>query len=194
MAKAPPAAKVEPRPATPARPWPGAAIELVPEIVMVGIAVYLLRLTRDFRFVAQPGQPGPTLWPTFVVGGFGACAVLRLVQKLVGRGRRRPNLAVMGQVDGAVPIQMWRLAGGVVLAIGYGAGAIVVGYPLATAVVLAAFVWFGGGGRWLAVLLGPGTALASSWLFIKVVYVSLPTGLGVFDRLTVQLYQLLGIY
>jgi putative tricarboxylic transport membrane protein len=37
-------------------------------------------------------------------------------------------------------------------------------------------------------------ALVFTYVFVKVVYMSLPTGISVFDSLTVALYELLGIY
>jgi putative tricarboxylic transport membrane protein len=37
-------------------------------------------------------------------------------------------------------------------------------------------------------------AVVFTYVFVKVVYMSLPTGVGVFDSLTVALYELLGIY
>ena len=33
-----------------------------------------------------------------------------------------------------------------------------------------------------------------AYVFVKVVYIALPTGLGVFDTVTVALYRLFGIY
>ena len=62
-----------------------------------------------------------------------------------------------------------------------------------TAVFLTVFIWIGGQRKWYVPLVGIGGALVATVVFVGVVYVALPTGVGVFDAVTVAIYGLLGI-
>ena len=69
------------------------------------------------------------------------------------------------------------------------------GWPIATFLFVVAFLWVAGK-RNLAVTVPVAAALAVAFtfIFVKAVYMALPTGVGVFDSLTVATYELLGIY
>jgi putative tricarboxylic transport membrane protein len=88
----------------------------------------------------------------------------------------------------------WRsVAIAVALAVGYVWATMFVGYLFATMAFLTAFAWLGGQRRWYTPLVGAVGALVLAYVFVGVVYVSVPTGVGVFDTLTVAIYRLLGI-
>jgi putative tricarboxylic transport membrane protein len=69
------------------------------------------------------------------------------------------------------------------------------GWPLATFLFAVGFLWVAGK-RNLAVTVPVGAAvtMAFTFVFVKVVYMALPTGIGIFDSFTVATYKLLGIY
>lgn len=79
------------------------------------------------------------------------------------------------------------------LVAGYMLGTALIGYIPATAAFVAGFCYLGGARGWHLVPLGAGSSLLLAYLFLKVVYLSLPSGVGVFDGLSVLLYRLLGI-
>jgi putative tricarboxylic transport membrane protein len=89
---------------------------------------------------------------------------------------------------------MPRVALGVVLVVGYVVGMLFLGYILATALFLIAFIYLGGQRKWYVVPLGIASSLLFAYVFLKVVYIALPSGVGIFDQLTVLLYELLGVY
>lgn len=90
---------------------------------------------------------------------------------------------------------MPRAALGIALIVGYLVGILFLGYILATALFLITFIYLGGQRKWYVVIpLGLVTSVVFAYVFLKVVYVALPSGVGVFDQLSVILYQLLGIY
>jgi hypothetical protein len=64
---------------------------------------------------------------------------------------------------------------------------------IATMVFLAAFIWLGGQHTWVGPLVAVVGGLVLTYVFVGVVYVSVPTGVGVFDTVTVAVYRLLGI-
>jgi putative tricarboxylic transport membrane protein len=74
-------------------------------------------------------------------------------------------------------------------------GTIVVGFPLATMGFLVAFSYLGGYRHMPSLLaIAVGTTLALLYIFVYLVYVSLPLGLGPFLEMNVALYRLLGIF
>jgi hypothetical protein len=68
-----------------------------------------------------------------------------------------------------------------------------IGYLFATIAFLAAFAWFGGQRRWYTAVVAVAGGFVMTYIFVGVVYVSVPTGVGVFDTVTVAIYRLLGI-
>jgi hypothetical protein len=67
------------------------------------------------------------------------------------------------------------------------------GYMISTMLFLGLFIWLGGQRKWYVTLVAAFGGLLFSFLFVGVVYVSLPTGVGIFDTITVAVYRLLGI-
>jgi hypothetical protein len=63
----------------------------------------------------------------------------------------------------------------------------------ATMAFLGAFIWAGGHRRWAAPVVAVVGGLVMTYVFVGVVYVSVPTGVSVFDTVTVAVYKLLGI-
>jgi putative tricarboxylic transport membrane protein len=78
--------------------------------------------------------------------------------------------------------------------VGYVVGMLFLGYILATALFLIAFIYLGGQRKWYVVPLALGQFAPFAYVFLKVVYIALPSGVGIFDQLTVLLYELLGVY
>lgn len=89
---------------------------------------------------------------------------------------------------------MPRVALGIALVVGYIVSMLFLGYILATALFLIAFIYLGGQRKWYVIPLGLVSSVVFAYVFLKVVYIALPSGIGVFDQLSVFLYQLLGIY
>jgi hypothetical protein len=122
--------------------------------------------------------------------GIGIGALVRLGQKLLSRERR----VVGNAASEADEVRMPRVALGIALVVGYVVGMLFLGYILATALFLIAFIYLGGQRKWYVVPLGIASSLLFAYVFLKVVYIALPSGVGIFDQLTVLLYELLGVY
>ena len=86
------------------------------------------------------------------------------------------------------------LLGGIALSVAYVWALPRLGFFTATVIYVAAFIALGGYRRWtvVATLSVVGTLLLL-FLFMKVVYVSLPLGQGPFLQVTLALMQLMGI-
>lgn len=167
---------------------------MLPHVALVALAIGLYVMADNY--IAQGRQLGPAFWPKMMSGLLGVAAAVRLVAEL--RAGNRPRMKVKvheeGVEDEDAPLSWSWLAIGALLAIGYVPATIYLGFPLATALFMFAFIWLGGERRWFIAPLAIATALGFAWIFLKAVYVSLPTGVGIFNRLTVALYNLIGIY
>jgi len=167
-----------------------ALLGLVPELVLAVVAACLFVLARNFQYEPQPDQLGPGFWPQLLCAGIFVCALARVAQKL----RARPVPAATKK-DGEEDHFRWRrLALALALVVGYVLGTVYLGYILATTLFFVSFVWLGGQRRWYVAPLGLAISLAFAFVFLKIVYVSLPSGVGIFDQLSVLIYQLIGVY
>jgi putative tricarboxylic transport membrane protein len=165
-------------------------LSILPEAVLLAAAVYLFVVTLGFRQVGPSDQIGPGFWPQVLCVGIGIGALVRLGQKLRSRERR----VVREAASEADALKMPRVALGIALVVGYVIGMLFLGYILATALFLIAFIYLGGQRKWYVIPLGIASSLLFAYVFLKVVYIALPSGVGIFDQLTVLLYELLGVY
>jgi putative tricarboxylic transport membrane protein len=169
--------------------------ELVPEILFMLGAVYLFFSAGDFAGNRKPGELGPAFWPRVAAVGLAITLLIRIVQTI--REHRRPVARVPSEfddVDGAPATIHWRsVAVAMALAVAYVWATMFIGYLFATVAFLAGFAWLGGQRRWYTPVVAAAGGLVMTYVFVGVVYVSVPTGVSVFDSVTVAIYRLLGI-
>lgn len=104
--------------------------------------------------------------------------------------------AFAAALDEAPPAVDWRTLALAVLWLGlYVAASPLVGFALANTLFLIGFMWLGGLRRPLVGgALAVGLTVGCLYLFVKVVYLPLPRGAGVFLDATLALYRLLGLF
>ena len=69
------------------------------------------------------------------------------------------------------------------------------GWVLATFLVVVLFLVLAGKRNlFIVVPLAAALSIGFAYMFVKVVYLSLPTGVGFFDDVSVRLFELLGAY
>lgn len=171
------------------------ARELLPEIGILLAAAYLFYVAGNFDYQERPGQLGPQFWPRMAAVGLGAAVLVRIVQTI--RDRNRPIVRVKSEFDEYEQTDaelhwpsLWLALG---LVVGYVTSTMFLGYMISTALFLGLFIWLGGQRKWYVPLVAAVGGLLFSFIFVGVVYVSLPTGVGIFDTITVGIYRLLGI-
>ena len=152
---------------------------------------FMLDLERPFRGVGL----GPTAWPGAILALIAVCAAIWLVQELLAwrRGLAAPIVAEAtptGEVYSTTKAVV-----GLVTIMAYGGLLPIVGFPITTACFIALWCIFGGVRNPLAVvplsLLG---TVALLWIFMGLALMPLSRGQGVFDRISIAILQLLGIY
>ena len=171
------------------------ARELLPEVGILLAAAYLFFVAGNFEYQERPGQLGPQFWPRMSAVGLGLAVLVRIVQTI--RDRNRPIVRVKGEFDEYQQAEAelhWPSLGlAIGLVVGYVASTMFLGFMISTALFLGLFIWLGGQRRWYVPLVAVIGGLSFSFIFVGVVYVSLPTGVGIFDTITVAVYELLGI-
>jgi len=149
-------------------------------------ALVLLVHARGLDDVAREGQLGPGFWPRLVLGGLAlACAGRAFTAWRGGPLDAGERESVRGGVLAAAVA----LIGAYVLAVP------LIGFPLATAAFVAAFMGLAGVRtvRGLAASAAGGT-IALLYVFVKLVYLPLPKGAGPFEDVTLALYRVLRIF
>jgi hypothetical protein len=169
-------------------------ISILPEVALLIAAGYAFYLAGNFTNAAEPGQLGPGFWPRVAATGMAIALLARIFQAV--RARHRPIVKIHTPFDAdedEAPFDYTRVAIAMGLAVGYVFATMFLGFMIATAVFLSVFIWIGGQRKWYVPLVGVGGALVATVVFVGIVYVALPTGVGVFDTITVAVYELLGL-
>jgi putative tricarboxylic transport membrane protein len=161
-------------------------------LFVVALAL-LLALNAQTHFRSAPEELGPRFWPQLCLAAMLVLTALDAV--LAFWPARRPSVAIDKAAPARAPKSLALLFAGLLLVIAYAVATIVVGFPLATMSFLVAFSYLGGYRHMPSLLaIAFGTTLALLYIFVYLVYVSLPLGLGPFLEMNVALYRLLGIF
>jgi putative tricarboxylic transport membrane protein len=173
-----------------------------PFLLIASGAAYFYHLSGSFDYFEIKGQIGPNAWPRLILGLLmAACACQALRALAFGRvtadeGAPVP-FAASGEAEAPVaPPQSAARRASVAFA-----GSIVyllvfewIGFFLATVTYLTFFIMVGGyrslRGAIVAAVVG---TLALMFMFVRVIYVSLPLGVPPFAELSILLIKLLGV-
>lgn len=172
--------------------WAGLVLRLAAPagffLAAVVLPAFMLNTTRPFRGTGL----GPAAWPRVMLALIAVCAAIWLVQELLAwrRGRVAAAAAPIGEVYSYA-----KAAVGLVMIVAYGWLLPVIGFPITTAAFIALWCILGGVRRPLAViplsLVGTGVLL---WIFMGLALMPLSRGQGIFDRISIAILQVLGIY
>lgn len=179
--------------------------KILPYAIVLAIVSYLYFLAGRIDFVAPGGRIGPNVWPKAILGLATVTCVYEIVKNLFFAEREGDLEGVLGSVlkdapneagtadpeEKTYPHLLWS---GIALTVLYVVLVEKLGFFLCTFLYLAAFMWVGRYRR-------PGVILATSligslafmFMFMKVVYVSLPLGTEPFAQVSFLLMRLMGI-
>lgn len=169
--------------------WPWAA--------MLAGAAYLYRSAGHFAYAPRPGELGPDVWPRAILALLMVVCALRLFGHLFGIAAE--GAAADASVDDSAGADAPRrfprlLVAGIVLTILYVLSMGTLGFFVATTLYLALFMLVGRYRRPVVIVV---TSLAGSlvfvYVFMKIVYVSLPLGAGPFQQLSVAVLAAMGV-
>jgi putative tricarboxylic transport membrane protein len=175
-----------------------------PYVVLLALAGWFYALAGTFEYVGPADRIGPGFWPRAILALLALLCAYEIAKCL--------RLGVSESVDGVLQSLMQeatealephatrqrpsarRLGAGIGVTLGYVVLVDVLGFFLATAAFLAAFILVGGYRRpALAIAVGVAGAAAMTFVFMKIVYVSLPLGWGPFRSLSLALLWAFGV-
>lgn len=164
-----------------------------PYAVLIAVAAVLWYFANHIDVAARPGQLGPDFWPKVAIGLMAVVSFVELVRAIVSPNHQETH-GIADQFEASEPTgesdvtqdrSVPLLLGGIGMCGAYAVALGFIGFPLSTFFFLAGFMYLGQFRKhstvWLASFIG--TAVLS-YLFLKVVYVSLPRGLPPFDAVT----------
>jgi hypothetical protein len=161
-------------------------------LFVVALAL-LLALNAQTHFRSAPEELGPRFWPRLCLAAM--LVLTALDAALAFWPSRRPSVGIDKAAPARAPESLALLFAGLLLVVAYAIATVVAGFPLATMGFLVAFSYLGGYRHMPSLLaIAFGTTLALLYIFVYLVYVSLPLGLGPFLEMNVALYRLLGIF
>ena len=180
---------------------------ILPYVIVLAIVSYLYFLAGRIDFVAPGGRIGPNFWPKVILGMATVTCVYEIVKNLFFARREGGGdlEGVLGSVLKDAPMEAGTadpeektypqlLWAGIAMTVLYVVVIQTLGFFLCTFLYLAAFMWVGRYRRLGVILV---TSLIGSlvfmFMFMKVVYISLPLGTEPFAQVSFLLMRLLGI-
>ncbi len=157
--------------------------------LLLGAAIYLYSLADQLEVFSPPGQLGPAFWPKVSLVLLMVGCAIKIIEVLRKKDKK---IVPEEKTSPSPPVNVARL----IIMIGLVIFAVVamdlLGFLLANFLFLLFFVGITGVRKRVPLLLIPflGTILLL-YLFVKIVYLPLPRGQGIFNDLTIYLYQLL---
>jgi len=180
---------------------------ILPYVIVLAITAYLYILAGRIDFAAPGGRIGPNFWPKLILALAALTCLYEIAKNLLFEKKGEDDLeGVLAIVikdtpdaegddedmpERSYPVLLW---GGIALTIAYVVLIETLGFFLCTAIFLGLFMWLGRYRRRGVIVV---TALLGSliflFMFMKVVYVSLPLGTGPFAQVSFLLMRLMGI-
>jgi putative tricarboxylic transport membrane protein len=182
---------------------------LAPYVVVFALAAYFLHVASHFTFTPRGGRLGPDVWPrTILVLTMLVCALR------IAFGLRTPRGDAAAGVDGGLladvakdaghasdaateaPAERYpaRLAIGIALTVAYVATLGITGFAVGTFIYMLAMTVVGRYRRYgVATIVSLAGTLVLMFVFMKVVYLSLPLGVAPFESVSLTLMRLMGV-
>ena len=163
--------------------------------LLVG-AAYLFHNASHFAYAPRPGELGPDLWPKAVLVLLMLACGWQLVRALWPPAAARPSVPASGESEASeAPRYPYRLAAGAAATLAYVLLLPEAGFFLSTAMYLALFMLIGRYRRYgIVAATSIAGSLAFMFVFMRIVYVSLPLGAGPFQKLSLWILAMLGIH
>ncbi|RJR50593.1 MAG: tripartite tricarboxylate transporter TctB family protein [Desulfobacteraceae bacterium] len=168
-----------------------------PYVVIFFACAYFYYLADQFRYAARPGHLGPEFWPKALLGMTMAVCLYEVIKTAFRRRAESISPSTHKKIETAKTkkkIYPALLILGVVMTVAYVSLVSLLGFALCTFLYFAAFMFVGRYRNTWAILGNSviGT-LVLLFIFMKIVYVSLPLGQGPFSTFSLFIMGLMGI-
>lgn len=172
----------------------GSLARAAPYALVLAVAGVLYHFARRIEYIGPPERLGPDFWPRAVLALLAAVCAYEIGKSFFAAGGSSGGLLqAYFEKEDTRPPSAARLLAGIGATAAYVALVDVLGFFLASAAFIAAFIAIGGYRRWgVVAACSLGGSLAMVIVFMKVVYVSLPLGAGPFRAVSLGLLELIG--
>ena len=171
---------------------------VLPYAMVFCVAGFLLYRAENFDFTAQADQTGPDSWPKLILYMLMATSAFEFVRRLLTARRQNPAPVTAPAVVTPFerePADMRIVFTCVAASVVYLLLFEIVGFFCDTVVFVFALSWIGGFRRfWAALAISLTTTLLFMLVFLRVIFVALPIGIGPFETLSTGLMRLLGVH
>lgn len=179
--------------------------QMTPYVLAGVVGMFLFYTATQIEFHRRTGVLGPDFWPKLILVLLVVVCVYEIVRIALAKNLDEGTAGVLEDIAQGVETlpgpdisppqnQPLRLLAGMAATLAYVALVATTGFFLTTAVYIAAFLLIGGYRKTkVIVTMSVGGALLLMFIFMKLVYVSLPIGSGLFGQLTILLMKLMGI-
>jgi putative tricarboxylic transport membrane protein len=171
---------------------------VVPYVLVFCVAAFLLYRAEHFEFTASIDQVGPDSWPKLILYMIMATSAFEGVRRLLTARSARSGPAIVPVTES--PFERERADMRVVLtcvaaSLVYLALFEIVGFFVDTLFFVMALIWIGRFRHfWTALAISTVTTLLFMLVFMRVIFVALPIGVGPFEWLSTSLMRLLGVH
>ena len=167
-----------------------------PYVVVLAVGAFLYHQADSFQFERSSGRIGPGAWPKLILALLLVTALWGAIASAVraDRSAEEPSEAdeALASPPEIYPHLVWIAVG---VTVGYLLLMPVIGFFLATIAYVFIFMYLGHYRRpWPAALLSLAVALGFMFVFMRVVYVSLPVGIAPFDHVSFALMAAMGVH
>lgn len=171
----------------------------LPYLVVLAAGAFLYRTADHFNFEAVPGRIGPDAWPKIILLLMLVTAFLGFVTSTLRAGQPAAEQSTdVAEIEALLrPPELYAHLVWLAVAATFGYLFLlpVTGFFLTTIVYTFVLLYLGHYRRWLrGAVLSVLIALVFTFLFMRVVYVSLPTGMAPFNDVSFALMAAMGVH
>lgn len=171
---------------------------ILPYVIGLAVAALLYIYAGEVKYAARAGELGPAVWPRMAIVLLAGACVFEIVRRLATSSVDERGIVELLRDDRANDVEAPRyprlLIGGIVLVCIYALAVPALGFLIATFLFLVAFMYLGRyrnhKALWATSAL---VTVACGILFLRIAYVSLPRGLGLFGYITDAFFLIPGL-
>ncbi len=167
----------------------------LPYLAVFAVGAFLYYSAENFEFEEASGRIGPGAWPKLILILLLAAALWGVASSALKSRQQSPDqdeTAILIRPPEIYPSLVWIA---VTATVGYLLVMPFIGFFLATIVYSFALIYLGHYRRLTIVaLISVAIALAFTFMFMRVVYVALPTGIAPFDSVSYALMAAMGVH
>ncbi|HEX7075989.1 MAG TPA: tripartite tricarboxylate transporter TctB family protein [Hyphomicrobiaceae bacterium] len=167
----------------------------LPYVVGLAIAAVLYHMAGTISYPARPGQLGPDFWPRLAIAIIAIVCIYEISRLIIVGSAHNSVQGIAEHLEAEeldeepgranASSRIYMLLGGLALTFAYAVLVPILGFLLASYIFLVVFMYLGGNRNHLAIWASSTIGiLVFAFIFLKVVYVSLPRGVPPFEQVT----------